>query len=63
MAAANARVAAAAAWSDETSLIESAPLFKEDRPRRIDRVISFFGEDTDGRDAWTSLAREPWTER
>ena len=63
MAAANARVAAVAALSDETSLIESAPLFKEDRPRRIDRVISFFGENTGDRDAWTSLAVEPWAER
>ena len=63
MAAANARVAVAAAWSDDTSLIENPSLFKEDRPRRIDRVISFFGEDTDGGDAWTSLATEPWAER
>jgi hypothetical protein len=62
MAAANARVAAVAALFEETSLIESVPLFKEDRPRRIDRVISFFGEDTDGRDAWTSPA-EPWAQR
>jgi hypothetical protein len=62
MAAANARVAEAAAWSDETSLIETAALFKEDRPRRIDRVISFFGEDTEAGDAWTSRADEPWTE-
>jgi hypothetical protein len=28
----------------------SEELFKEDHPRRIDRVISFFGEDAGGAD-------------
>ncbi len=27
--------------------VDPSVLFKEDRPRRIDRVISFFGEDSD----------------
>ena len=62
MAAANVRVASIAAVSEETSWIISTSLFKEDRPRRIDRVISFFGEHSEGRESWTSGAREPWTE-
>ena len=48
MSAANSRshaMAASRASSDSHSL------FKEDRPRRIDRIISFFGEtDGDGSD-------------
>ena len=41
MSAANSRAHAISAASSTESL------FKEDRPRRIDRVISFFGDDDD----------------
>jgi hypothetical protein len=45
-----------------------ALLFKEDRPRRIDRIISFFGDgDADTRDSSEplvdSFGRECWSER
>jgi hypothetical protein len=46
-----------------------ALLFKEDRPRRIDRIISFFGDgETDARDRSPeplvdSFGRECWSER
>ena len=46
-----------------------ASLFKEDRPRRIDRFISFFGEDessaqTDSEHSpFDALEGERWAER
>ena len=45
-----------------------APLFKEDRPRRIDRFISFFGDDeahaqTSSEPLFDSFGSEPWSER
>jgi hypothetical protein len=45
-----------------------ASLFKEDRPRRIDRFISFFGDDSDGRAESAEPLRDPfggerWSER
>jgi hypothetical protein len=43
MSAANSRAHAVPA----TPSAERSSLFKEDRPRRIDRVISFFGEEDD----------------
>jgi hypothetical protein len=30
-----------------TLAVDRTPLFKEDRPRHIDRYISFFGEDSE----------------
>jgi hypothetical protein len=53
MGAASVRMAATAALPDDG--ISAIALFKEDRPRRIDRVISFFGEET-------SLPSEPWSD-
>jgi hypothetical protein len=45
----------------------SARLFKEDRPRRIDQFISFFGDTDDGHERapepLDSFAGEPWSER
>jgi hypothetical protein len=40
-------------------------LFKEDRPRRIDRFISFFGETNDDGDdrAVELFAHDRWSER
>ena len=42
-------------------------LFKEDRPRRIDRVISFFGdsedEDVCGEQLLDSFSGDEWSER
>jgi hypothetical protein len=61
MSAANSRshaMAASRASSDSQSL------FKEDRPRRIDRVISFFGDtEGDGSDQPFEMARsDRWSE-
>jgi hypothetical protein len=48
---------------------ERTNLFKEDRPRRIDRFISFFGdgqdadEDVCGEQMLESLGDEQWSER
>ena len=61
MSAANSRshaMAASRASSDAKSL------FKEDRPRRIDRVISFFGEtEGDGSDQSFELSSsDRWSE-
>ena len=61
MSAANFRshaMAASRASSDSESL------FKEDRPRRIDRVISFFGETAgDGSDQGFEIASsDRWSE-
>jgi hypothetical protein len=48
---------------------EGTNLFKEDRPRRIDRFISFFGdgqdadEDVCGEQMLESLSGEQWSER
>ena len=56
MAAANARVAPLAALSDEITYVS---LFKEDHPRRIDRVIGFFGEEPQQPATWD--ASEPWS--
>ena len=44
MSAANSHAHAVTAASLST---DESPLFKEDRPRRIDRVISFFGDSQD----------------
>ncbi|MBM4440020.1 MAG: hypothetical protein FJ027_06350 [Candidatus Rokubacteria bacterium] len=46
----------------------STALFKEDRPRRIDRFISFFGDDARGDDVCgegmlDSLGSESWSGR
>jgi hypothetical protein len=48
---------------------DPSSLFKEDRPRRIDRFISFFGESSDG-DAdvcgerlLDSVGGDEWSER
>jgi hypothetical protein len=48
---------------------DQVALFKEDRPRRIDRVISFFGEGSEeaddpcGEALLESFEAEPWSER
>jgi hypothetical protein len=61
---------AANAYSHRTEQAEvrhRAPLFKEDRPRRIDQFISFFGDSADGREhsrePLDSFGGEPWSER
>jgi hypothetical protein len=57
------------ALSASPALVDATPLFKEDRPRRIDRVISFFGdsrsEDDDvcGEQLLDSFSSEQWSER
>jgi hypothetical protein len=60
MSAANSRshaMAASRASSDAQSL------FKEDRPRRIDRFISFFGEtEGDGSDSFEVASSDRWSE-
>ena len=62
MSAANSRAHAVAGAA--TIEIESKNLFKEDRPRRIDRFISFFGdshdEDASGAE---SFSPDRWSER
>lgn len=62
MSAANARAHAVAAAPRS---LDSQKLFKEDRPRRIDRFISFFGDSSDdGDDRVVDLfAHDRWTER
>ena len=62
MSAANLRAHAVAAA--QTSL-DAKKLFKEDRPRRIDRFISFFGEgNDDGDDRVVELfGHDRWSER
>jgi hypothetical protein len=62
MSAVHARqVATAPAHSD------SEHLFKEDRPRRIDRFISFFGDtqpdDADASGTFESYSGDRWSER
>jgi hypothetical protein len=48
---------------------DASPLFKEDRPKRIDRFISFFGDgeeredDVCGEELLDSFATDPWSER
>jgi hypothetical protein len=63
MAAANSRAHAITA----SAQIDRSPLFKEDRPRRIDRVISFFGDDGEndpcGERLLDSFDDESWSER
>ena len=46
MSAANSRAHAVSAPASS----DHSPLFKEDRPRRIDRVISFFGDSSQDED-------------
>ena len=61
MSAANSRAhAVAGAATIET---ESKNLFKEDRPRRIDRFISFFGDHDDEASAVESFSHDRWSER
>lgn len=54
---------------EQTEARHRAPLFKEDRPRRIDRFISFFGDgeaearDTSTEPALDSFGSERWSER
>lgn len=66
MSAANARPDAAAVSPAST---DRTNLFKEDRPRRIDRFISFFGEsagegpDVCGDQLLESLSGTRWSER
>jgi hypothetical protein len=67
MSAANSRSHALDAVSAPEA--ERPPLFKEDRPRRIDRFISFFGDDQGdtkdvcGEELLESLSGEHWSER
>ena len=67
MSAANSRSHAAEASPASGS--EHSSLFKEDRPRRIDRVISFFGDGQDeatdmcGEQLLESIGNERWSER
>ena len=62
MSAANSRAHAVSAAPTST---DSQKLFKEDRPRRIDRFISFFGEtNADGDDRVVELfGHDRWSER
>ena len=46
MSAANSR----AHEASTTAPVDVSVLFKEDRPRRIDQVISFFGDSSDDED-------------
>jgi len=68
MSAANSRSYDALAASPAPAA-ERTNLFKEDRPRRIDRFISFFGdgedadEDVCGEELLESLSGEQWSER
>lgn len=63
MAAASARVAPTAALFDDAPSMAHISLFKEDRPRRIDRVISFFGEDADAPQPRAETESMAWSER
>jgi hypothetical protein len=57
------------AFSASPAPAERAPLFKDDRPRRIDRFISFFGDtqgeedDICGEALLESFSGEQWSER
>ncbi len=68
MSAANSRSHDALAVSSAPAA-EHANLFKEDRPRRIDRFISFFGDGDDaaadpcGEALLESLSGDQWSER
>ena len=59
---ANSRAHAVAASPTSTA---SKNLFKEDRPRRIDRFISFFGDASDdaASEGYESFSRDRWSER
>jgi len=63
MSAVNSRAHAASAPAPA----DHSLLFKEDRPRRIDRVISFFGdsgdEDVCGEQLLDSFPSDGWAER
>jgi len=64
MSAANSRAHADSAWPASSD----SNLFKEDRPRRIDKFISFFGEtsgddDVCGDELLESLSGDRWSER
>ena len=67
MSAANSR--AHAAEASPAPAAQHSSLFKEDRPRRIDRVISFFGDgqgetaDVCGEQLLESTGGEHWSER
>ena len=62
MSAVNSRAHAISAAPTST---EGKHLFKEDRPRRIDRVISFFGETSNEGDdrAFGTFGHDRWSER
>ena len=60
MPAANARSHAISASRAST---DSSDLFKEDRPRRIDLFISFFGETEHEDPLLESVGSDPWSER
>lgn len=66
MSAANSR---SHALSASPAPADATTLFKEDRPRRIDRFISFFGEsqseddDVCGEQLMDSFGSEQWSER
>jgi hypothetical protein len=62
MAVANSR---AHAVSAAPTSLDSQKLFKEDRPRRIDRFISFFGETSDDADdrVVELFGNDRWSER